>query len=313
MERTRPSLARYAWLSIAAALVTITLKAGAYLLTGSVGLLSDALESLVNLVAAIAALVALIIARREAHEQHAYGHEKVEYFSSGLEGALILVAAASIIATAVPRLLEPRPVSAAGLGLAVSAVASLVNFGVARVLMSAGKRHGSITLEADARHLMTDVWTSVGVLIGVAAVAVTGWQRLDPLVALGVAVNIIWTGVGLVRRSALGLLDTALPLAERAQIQQVLDRFRAEEGIDAHALRTRQAGGRRFVSMHILVPGNWTVQQGHDLLEVIEHDLRAELPRTTVFTHLEPLEDPVSWEDVNLDRTTPIRPPLPRH
>lgn len=298
---TAPSLTRYAWLSIAVAVVTIGLKGAAYWLTGSVGLLSDALESLVNLVAAIMALAMLTLAAQPADEEHTYGHSKAEYFSSGVEGALILLAAASIGWTAWGRLLNPQPIEQAGLGLGVSVAASVLNFIVARILLSAGRRYNSITLEADAHHLMTDVWTSVGVLVGIGAVVITDWERLDPIIALLVAVNIIWTGVQLVRRSALGLLDTALPEAERAAVQQVLDHY-AQSHVQFHALRTRQAGARRFVSLHVLVPGNWTVQHGHQLLERIEYDMRAALPQVTVFTHLEPLNDPASWQDTTLDR-----------
>lgn len=307
----RPSLTRFAWLSIVAAVVTIGLKAGAYLLTGSVGLLSDALESVVNLVAAIAALVALTVAQREPDEEHAYGHEKAEYFSSGLEGGLILIAAGSIVFAALPRLAHPEPIDQIGWGLAASTLASFVNLGVARTLFRAGREHRSITLEADARHLLTDVWTSAGVLVGIGAIAVTGWARLDPLIALAIAANIVWTGVGLLRRSALGLLDTALPVDERAAIETVLARYRREAGVEAHALRTRQAGARRFASVHILVPGDWSVNRGHQLLEAIEHDIRTALPGITVFTHLEPLGDPTSWDDTMLDRPAPTSTPSP--
>jgi cation diffusion facilitator family transporter len=306
MQRT--SLTRFAWLSIGAAVLTIGLKAAAYWLTGSVGLLSDALESLVNLAAAIMALAMLTLAARPPDEEHAYGHSKAEYFASGVEGALILLAAASIGWTAWGRLLSPQPIEQVGFGLAISVVASLLNFGVARVLLVASRRYHSITLEADAHHLMTDVWTSAGVLLGVGAVSLTGWERLDPIIALLVAANIVWAGVQIIRRSALGLLDTALPQEERAAVQQILDRY-VQEGIAHHALRTRQAGARRFVSVHILVPGTWTVQHGHHMLERIEHDIRQALPNATVFTHLEPLEDPIAWEDIHLDRpevhTTP--------
>jgi cation diffusion facilitator family transporter len=305
---SRSSLTRFAWLSILAAVLTISLKGAAYLLTGSVGLLSDALESLVNLVAAIGALVALTVAEREPDEEHTYGYEKAEYFASGLEGALILVAAVSIVVAAVPRLLAPAPIDAVGWGLAVSTLASLINLGVGWRLLAAGREYQSITLEADARHLLTDVWTSAGVIVGVAAVALTGWEWLDPLVALAVAVNIVWTGMGLLRRSALGLLDRALPPEERAAIQTVLSRYEREQGIQWHALRTRQAGRRRFVSVHILVPGSWTVHRGHQLLESIEADLRTHLPRATLFTHLESLDDPASWADTALDRAA-IQPP----
>lgn len=296
------SIARFAWLSVFAAIVTIVLKMGAYLVTGSVGMLSDALESVVNMVAAIAALIALVIATRPPDEEHAYGHGKVEYFSSGFEGALILIAAVSIAVAAIFRLFHPQSIEGALIGIAISVVASGINFGVARVLLRASRRYGSISLEADAHHLMTDVWTSAGVIIGVGAVALTGWAWLDSLVALGVAVNIVWIGVGLMRRSALGLLDTALPLEERAKLEQLLERYE-QQGIESHAVRTRQAGMRRFVSLHVLVPGNWTVERGHALLEEIEHDIRTMLPNVTVFTHLEPLGDPRSWEDITLDRT----------
>lgn len=301
----RATLIRFAWLSIVTALLTIGLKAAAYLLTGSVGLLSDALESTVNLVAAVAMLVALVVAARPPDEEHAYGHDKAEYFSSGFEGALILVAAAGIVWAALPRLLHPEPLEQAGLGLAVSLAASALNFGVARVLRRAALRHRSITLEADAEHLMTDVWTSAGVLAGVGLVALTGWLWLDPLIALLVAANIVWSGVGLMRRSMLGLLDTALPSEELEAIQAVLARYEGN-GIRFHALRTRQAGARRFVSLHVLVPGDWSVQRGHTLLEQLEHEIGVALPSTHVMTHLEPLDDPCSFEDTGLDR-------LPRH
>lgn len=297
----RSSLTRFAWLSIAAAILTISLKAAAYFLTGSVGLLSDALESVVNLVGALMALAMLTVAAHPADEDHAYGHSKAEYFSSGVEGMLILIAAVSIIATAVPRLIAPKPLEQIGLGLGVSVAASLVNLFVAQVLLRASKKHDSITLEADAHHLMTDVWTSVGVVVGVGAVALTGWQRLDPIVACLVAANIIWTGVGIVRKSVSGLMDTALPVEDQNKLQKILESH-IHSGIQYHALRTRQAGARQFVSFHILVPGHWTVQGGHQLLESIEADIRHVLPGATVFTHLEPLNDPSSWEDTGLDR-----------
>jgi cation diffusion facilitator family transporter len=297
----RPMLARFAWLSIAAAVLTIGLKTVAYLLTGSVGLLSDALESVVNLVAAIVALVALTVAGREPDEEHAYGHEKAEYFAGGIEGGLILLAAATIAYAAIGRLLNPSPVEHAWIGLGVSALASLLNLGVAWRLRRAGREYRSIALEADAKHLMTDVWTSVGVVVAVAAVALTGWGLLDPLIALAVAANIVWSGVQLVRRSMLGLLDTALPAAEREGIRAVLARHE-RDGIEFHALRTRESGARRFMSVHVLVPGHWTVQRGHALLEALERDLRAAVPGLTVFTHLESLDDPRSWHDTALDR-----------
>lgn len=301
MSKASSSLTRFAWISIAAALTTIGLKSAAYFLTGSVGLLSDALESGVNLIGAIIALMMLSWAEQPPDEDHAYGHSKAEYFSSGAEGALIVIAAISIGWAAVARLITPRPIEQIGIGLAVSVAASLVNLGVAIMLLRAGRKHHSITLEADAKHLLTDVWTSAGVIVGVGLVAVTGQQWLDPVVALLVAGNIIWQGVSLVKRSVLGLMDTALPQSENALVLAVLERF-AEQGMQFHALRTRQAGARRFVSFHVLVPGQWTVRRGHDLLEKIEEEIRAAIPNVTVFTHLEPIEDPLSFRDTQLDR-----------
>jgi cation diffusion facilitator family transporter len=293
----RPALARYAWLSIGAALLTIGLKTFAYWLTGSVGLLSDALESIVNLVGACIALVMLTIAARPADEDHLYGHSKAEYFSSGAEGVLILIAAISIATTAIRRFTDPQPIEQVGLGLAVSVGASLVNLAVARVLLQAGRRFDSITLEADARHLMTDVWTSVGVIVAVGAVAVTGWQRLDPMIALVVAANILWSGFRLAQRSVAGLMDVALPAEEQAVIQALLATYQAQ-GIEVHRVRTRQAAARRFISMHVLVPGEWTVREAHRRLEQLEAGLRQALPGASIDTHLEPAGDPSALNDV---------------
>lgn len=298
----RPSLGRFAWLSIAAAFATIGLKTAAYLVTGSVGLLSDAMESIVNLVGAVMALAMLTVAALPADENHSYGHSKAEYFSSGVEGGLIVIAALSIAVAAIPRLLAPRPLERIGLGLLVSVGASLVNLGVALVLKEAGRRHHSITLEANAHHLLTDVWTSAGVLVGVGAVALTGWQRLDPLVAIAVAANILYTGARIVHKSIHGLMDVALPAEELDALRRVLDSYLHSGEVHYHDLRTRQSGARRFVSLHVLVPGAWTVQRGHHLLESIEADICRALPNATVFTHLEPLDDPASWEDMTLDR-----------
>jgi len=297
----RSSLTRFAWLSISAAILTIALKAVAYILTGSVGLLSDAMESLVNLVGALMALAMLTVAARPADEDHAYGHSKAEYFSSGVEGTLILIAAVSIAVAAAQRLISPKPLEQIGLGLAVSVAASLVNLFVALVLLKAAKSYQSITLKANAHHLLTDVWTSLGVLVGVGAVAFTGWERLDPIVAFIVAGNIVWSGIRIVRESVSGLMDTALPVEEINTIQNVLDRY-CQTDIQCHALRTRQAGARRFVSLHVLVPGDWTVDRGHKLAERIEDDIRSSLPNVTVLTHLESIHDPASWEDMHLDR-----------
>jgi cation diffusion facilitator family transporter len=296
-----PDLKPYAWLSIAAALITIALKAWAWHLTGSVGLSSDALESLVNLAGAVMALWMLHIVAQPADEKHAYGHSKAEYFASGFEGLLILLAAAGIAWTAIQRFIEPQLLEDIGIGLALSILASLINLGVAQVLLKAGKRHHSIVLEADARHLMTDVLTSTGVILSLVAVHFTGWLWLDPVLALLLAANIMWTGGELLYRSVSGLMDSALPSAQQRQIEAVLDTYRSQ-GIEFHALRTRQAGSRVFMSVHVLTPGIWTVQKGHDQLELIEADIRRLIPNAHILTHLEPIEDPRSNEDQGLDR-----------
>jgi cation diffusion facilitator family transporter len=293
---------RYAWLSIAAAVVTIGLKLGAYYLTGSVGLFSDAAESVVNLVAAVAALSALTFASRPPDEEHAFGHNKAEYFSSGLESALIIIAAVWIGITAWDRLLDPQPLQNVGLGLSVTLAATALNGGVAVVLLRAGRRLRSITLRADAQHLLTDVWTSLGVVLGVVMVQLTGWLVLDPIIGLIVAANIVWTGFRILNDTAHGLLDTALPPEELEKIYRVLSRHE-DDAVNFHAVRTRAAGQRRFVSMHVLVPGYWTVKRGHDLSERIEKELANALQgNTTFFIHIEPSEDPTSFEDQDLDR-----------
>jgi len=301
---------KYAILSIGAALITIALKFTAYFLTGSVGLFSDAAESCVNLIAAVVALWALNFAAQPPDAEHTFGHSKAEYFSSGVEGALILVAAGTIALAAIDsealppradRLAHPQPLQQLGLGLGLSLVATAVNGGVAVVLLRAGRRLRSIALRADAHHLLTDVWTSFGVVLGILLVKLTGWLVLDSIVALLVAVNIIWVGLNLIRETASGLLDTAIPTAEQQIIASILASYQ-ETGIVFHALRTRTAGTRRFVSFHILVPGEWTILRGHDLCEEIELAIIKALPDTHVITHLEPLEDPKSWADEGLDR-----------
>ena len=289
----------YGFLSIGAALLTIALKLGAYLLTNSVGFLSDSLESGVNLVAAIGAVWALTYAAKPPDEEHAFGHSKAEYFSSGFEGALILVAAVSIAITAIPRLLNPQPLEQLSFGLVLSIVASAINGITALILLKASKRLRSITLRADAHHLLTDVWTSVGVILGLLLVSVTGWLILDPLIALLVAANIVWTGVKLIQESGSALLDASIPLEERQMIDEILSHYDRHQ-IQFHAIRTRMAGTRKFVSFHILVSGTWSVQQGHDLCEEIETAISKVLPHVNVFTHLEPLEDPKSWTDQDL-------------
>ena len=300
--QNRASLTRFAWLSIGAAVATISLKTVAYLLTGSVGLLSDAIESLVNLAGAVMALIMLHIAARPADDSHVYGHSKAEYFASFTEGLLILGAAAGITGAAIDRLIHPRELEQLGLGLAVSVIASAINFFTARTLMREGKERRSITLEADAQHLMTDVWTSVGVITGVAIAGFTGWQILDPIVGIVIALNILWTGFQLMRRSVSGLMDAALPQKELDLIEKVIRKYRAK-GVRFHALRTRQAAARQFVSVHMLVPGEWTVHDAHHIAEDFETDIRGVLGGVvTVFTHLEPVEDELSMEDMFLDR-----------
>jgi cation diffusion facilitator family transporter len=298
----RKNLSRYAMLSIVAAIVTIALKMAAYIYTGSVGLLSDALESVINLAAAVVALWIIKIAAAPPDDDHAFGHDKAEYFASGIEGTLIFVAALGIFYTAVPRLFSPRPLESVGFGLIISLIATLVNLIVGIVLIRAGKNHHSIVLEADGRHLLTDVWTSVGVVTGILIVGLTGWIILDPIIALAVALNIIWTGYQLIRRSALGLMDTAVAPETSEKVVQILDSYVIAQGIDYHALRTRQSGARKFIYVHILVPDEWTVQKGHDLIEDIEKDIRRAVSNSIVFTHLEPLEDPSSFYDVELIR-----------
>lgn len=304
MSTPAPSLKRYVWLSIAAAVSTIGLKTTAWWLTGSVGLLSDALESLVNLAGALMALWMMWLAEQPADEDHAYGHGKAEYFSSAFEGFLIFLAAVSIAVSAVSRLMNPKPLEAIGIGLGVSIVASIINFATARVLLNVGKKHHSVILEADAHHLMTDVWTSAGVIVGVGLVSFSGWLWLDPVIAIIVAINIVWTGFQLMRRSASGLMDSSAAPEVLAKLEALLATYKAQ-GLDFHALRTRQAGNRVFVTVHVLVPGEWTVQKGHDMAERIEVEMLALLHNGHVTTHLEPLEDPVSMLDAGLDRQAP--------
>jgi len=295
------SLTSFAWLSIAAALATMALKGVAAWLTGSVGLLSDALESFVNLGAALLALWMLRLALVPPDEKHPFGYSKAEYFSAVAEGVMILGAALAIIAAALPRLIAPQPIQAIGAGLAISLAATAINLAVALVLLRASKKHHSIALEADAHHLLTDVWTSVGIVIGVGAIAITGWLILDPLIGIGVALYIVWTGVGVIRRSLWGLMDRALPEGELENIRAVLDPYKAK-GMDYHALRTRRAGRRRLVELHLLVPGAMSVHEGHRLAEEIEDRIRAVLPGTAVLTHLEPIEDAASYRDQELFR-----------
>ena len=250
---------------------------------------------------ALMAFAMLSVAARPADEGHLYGHSKAEYFSSAFEGTLILVAAGSIVYTAVERLINPQPLEQLGLGVLVSGIAGVINLGVALVLMRASKRHSSITLQASAQHLLTDVWTSVGVLLGVGAVAVTGWMPLDPIIALAVAGNIIWSGVKIIRESINGLMDAAWPEEEAEKLNAILAKY-TNEDVHFHALRTRQSGYRRFVTFHMLVPGDWTVERGHHLIEEIEAEIRGEIESVTITGHLEPSDDPAALSDEDLDR-----------
>lgn len=293
---SRSYLFRFVWLSIAAAILTVVLKYSAYLLTGSVGLLSDAIESIVNVVAAVIALLALRAAARPADVSHHFGRGKAEYLSSGIEGFMIFAAATAILVTSVPRLWQPEPLQDLGIGIVITAIATVVNLVVGLVLVRAGRKHRSATLRADGHHLLTDVWTSVGVILGVLMVLLTGWDILDPLIAIGVAINILVVGTRLIREALRGLLDVALPAEITAQIVEVLSQH-AHDGVTFHGLQTRESGKDRFMSVHMLVPGHWTVQKAHDAAEEVEGELRDTVPDLTVLTHVEPREDPRAYDD----------------
>lgn len=297
----RQSLTRYAWLSVGAGLLTFGIKLVAAVVSGSVGLLSDALEAIVNLVAATIALVVLKIVQRPPDDSHPFGHDKAEYFSSGIESTLIVIASLSILVTAVRRLLNPRPLEEVGLGLALAALAAIVNLVVGQILIRTGKENDSITLESNGRHLMTDVWTSVGVLVGVALAVFTGRVWLDPLIAIVVGLKIGWDGLRIFGRSARGLMDEAIDPQENEVVEAILRNVEFVEGVRWHALRTRQAGSRRFIELHLLVPGHWQVQRSHDLAERLEAEIRAAINFSTVLVHVEPLEDERSWMDQTLD------------
>lgn len=294
------TLKKFAWLSVATAIATIALKVGAWWVTGSVGLLSDAAESVVNLVAAVIALAAVTVAERPADDDHQYGHSKAEYFSAGVEGAMIFVAAAFILVVGVERLINPAPLEALGVGLAISVVAAVINGVVGVLLVRAGRRHRSPTLKADGKHLLTDVMTSAGVVVGLALAWVTGWEVLDPIVAIGVAINILLIGYRLVHESGMGLMDATLPEEDNRVIEEVLARHREPGRVDFHELRTRESGQWRFVEFHALVPGCWSVERGHDLVETVEQEIHAALPHSHITTHLEPIEDERAYNDVHL-------------
>ena len=294
-------LPRYAWISAWAAVVTIALKATAWGITGSIGLLSDALESFVNLATALLAIAMLNLAARPEDEEHPYGHSKAEYFSSGVEGALVLLTGVGIAIAALRRFLQPHPLEQLGIGVTLSALSTAINLGVALLMLRAGRRHRSVTLEANGHHLLSDVWTSVAVVAGLGGVVLTRRHWLDPAVALLVAGHVSWIGISILRRTVTGLMDSALSAEDQAALQRALS-VHIVHPVQVHALKSRVAGARFFVSLHVLVPGDWTVQRGHELLERIEAGIRGALPNTSVLTHLESLEDPASWEDIKLDR-----------
>lgn len=277
----------FAWLSIAAAVATIALKTGAWWFTGSVGLLSDALESFVNLAGASFALWMILVAARPADAVHPFGHGKAEYFSSGFEGILILGAAGAIIWAAVGRLATPHPLEALGTGVALSALATAINLGVAIALRRAARRFDSIALEADSRHLMTDVVTSIGVVIGVGAVSLTGWLILDPLIAIAVGLHILVEGARLMRASVHGLMDRSLDESQQARLREALDAL-SPRGVGWRALRTRRAGAQAWIDVVVLVPGGWTVEVAHGIADEVETTLGGIVPNATVVTHLEP-------------------------
>ncbi|WP_188490566.1 cation diffusion facilitator family transporter [Williamsia phyllosphaerae] len=296
----RADLSRYALISIVASVVVITLKIIAWRVSGSVGLLSDAAESMVNVVAAVGAFIALRVAARPADDDHNFGHTKAEYFSAVFEGVMIVIAAGIIIVAATERLLNPSELDSVGLGLVISLVATAINGGVGVLLLRIGRRHRSLSLEADGKHLLTDVWTTAGVVVGVLLVALTGWLLLDPLIAIAVAVNILVVGGRLVWESGAGLMDTALPDEDRGRVDAVLERYRSSD-IDFHDVRTRESGHERFLQLHMLVPGEWSVQRGHDLVEQVETDLVGSLDHLHVTIHLEPIGDPAAYESWRLD------------
>lgn len=291
-------LSKYGFLSLGVGILVLLLKLTAWQITDSVGLLSDALESLVNIAAAIVAIIALRAASRPPDRTHQFGHGKAEYFSALVEGAMIVIAATMIIISAVQRLLAPQPLEQIGLGLGISVLASILNGAVAFILFRVGREHGSLALVADAHHLVTDLWTTAGVVVGVLIVGFTGWNLLDPMIAIAVAVNIVVVGVGLLRSSMAGLLDSALPEDQVEVIKSTLAPYRGEN-VEIHGLQTRRAGRQSFITMHVLVPGDWDVMAGHEICHQIETDLSEELPGVQVTTHLEPLEDPRAWNDTH--------------
>ena len=293
----KKSIAHIVWFSIIASVLTISIKSTAYFITGSVGFMSDAMESFINLIAGIIAFISLTIAARPADTKHPFGHNKAEYFSSIIEGTLIVLAAVGIIYTAINRLYHPQPLEELNIGIVLSVLATLINLGTSRILLHYGKKHNSITLEADAHHLMTDVWTTVGIIVGILMVKITNWQILDPIMAIVVGISIIYTGSKLIIRSTDGLMDSKISEKELIQIRQLLDRYQTD-GIEYHALYTRQAASKRFISFHLLFPGDDTVYKAHEITKLIEADIAIEFPYSDVFIHIEPLNDQDAFDDI---------------
>lgn len=294
--KQRKSPASIIWLSIAASVLTIALKAAAYYVTDSVGFLSDAMESFINLIAGVVAFVLLKIAFRPPDKEHPFGHDKAEYFSSLIEGSLIILAAAGIGYAAIARIINPKPLGELNVGMLFSVVATIINLVTARVLLFYGRKHKSITIEADARHLMTDVWTTVGILIGILVVKFTGFYIIDPIIAIAVALGIVYTGMKLVIQSAEGLMDTALPEQELATLRAILDKYRAQ-GIDYHAIYTRRVSSRSFISFHLLFPCKWTIHQCHEIAKEVEKEIAEHFSFADIFIHLEPINDPEAYDD----------------
>lgn len=297
------SLIKFAYLSITAAILTISLKFIAYSQVRSVGLLSDALESIINLVAAVVALIVLYVSEKPADKEHEYGHTKAEYFSSAIEGGLVLLAAGSIIRTAVPKLFNPRELQDINIGIIITVIASLINFIVAKILIHNGEKENSLLLKADGKHLIADVWTSAGVVIGIIIVKIFGILILDPIIAILIALNILRTGYKLLKESANGLMDVSIPQSDVKKIEDYLKKLE-EQGVEYHSLLTREAGRQKFISLHLLMPGKWTVQKGHDIADKVEKDIENifEEP-TSVISHIEPIEDPASFHDIGIYRT----------
>jgi len=291
----KKSLIAYTYLSISTALVTISLKLIAYFLTQSVGLLSDAIESLVNLMAAIIAFLAIRLAEKPADKKHPYGHSKAEYFSSVAEGIFIFLAALAIIFSAINRMIYPKMIEQVSIGLLISSAATLINFLVGKKLISVGQKYQSITLEADGHHLLTDVWTSAGVITAIFLVDKTKILILDPLVAILVALNILLTGSNLIRRSLSGFMDEALDKNDLSKIDKIFQKYQ-KKGLIFHAIKSRQSGQKKFLSFHALFPKSYSIKKAHDLVDKIEKELKRKVFNLQIESHLEPKNDKKSFE-----------------